>query len=363
MSASLRVASNEGVLTLSLEGRLDAASTGAVWREASAALTGARGRVVVDGAKLEYCDGVGAGLLVELLRRGAEVRGLPEDVERLLEPFRKLDFAAPREMPAPSAVEGVGHATVSLWRDLLEQVAYVGELLAALASAARHPGRVRWRDTFATLHAVGVQALPIIGLVGFLIGLIMAFQSALPLKQFGAELFVANLVGISLVRELGPLMTAIVLAGRSGAAFAAEIGTMKVNEEVNALTTMGLSPVRFLVVPRVLAAVVATPLLTVFTITAGLIGGAVVFRSMGFPLVTYLNQLKSAITATDLAGGLAKAFAFGVLVAGIGCLRGLQTRSGASSVGRSATSAVVSGLVLIILCDGVFSVLYYVLGL
>jgi phospholipid/cholesterol/gamma-HCH transport system permease protein len=362
MSATIRSETGGGVLTLRLEGRLDAASTGAVWREAITAVEAGRGGVVVDGAKIEYCDGVGVGLLVELLRRGAELRGLPADVERLLEPFRKLDFAAPREEPAPSAVEQVGGASVALWRDLLEQIAYVGEVLAALGSAVRHPGRVRWRDTFAALEAAGVQALPIIALVGFLIGLIMAFQSAMPLKQFGAELFVANLVGISLVRELGPLMTAIVLAGRSGAAFAAEIGTMKVNEEVNALTTMGLSPVRFLVVPRVLAAVVATPLLTVFTIAAGLLGGAVVFRSMGFPLVTYTSQLQSAMTATDLAGGLVKAFAFGVLVAGIGCLRGLQTRSGASSVGRSATSAVVSGLVLIIVCDGVFSVLYYILG-
>src|SRR5262249_44122102 len=154
----------------------------------------------------------------------------------------------------------------------------------------------------------GVNALPIVSLISFLIGLIMAFQSAIPMHQYGAEIYVADLVALSMLRELGPLMTAIILAGRSGSAFAAELGTMKVNEEINALPTMGLDPVRFLVVTRVLAAVVMMPLLTLFSNLMGLVGGAVVFLSFDFPLVTYVQQVRGAVTVSDLLGGLAKAF-------------------------------------------------------
>ena len=191
----------------------------------------------------------------------------------------------------------------------------------------------------------------------------MAFQSAIPMRQFGAEIYVADLVSLSMLRELGPLMTAIIVAGRSGSAFAAEIGTMKVNEEINALTTMGLDPVRFLVVTRVIGAVLMMPLLTLFSNLMGLVGGAIVFLSFDFPLVTYYQQVLSAVHLKDLNGGLAKAFVFGILVAAIGCLRGLQTRTGASAVGLSATRAVVSGIVLIVVADGVFSVVFYYLGI
>jgi phospholipid/cholesterol/gamma-HCH transport system permease protein len=211
-------------------------------------------------------------------------------------------------------------------------------------------------------EAAGVDALPIVALISFLMGLIMAFQAAVPLRQFGAEIFVANLIGLSMLRELGPLMTAIILAGRSGSAFAAELGTMKVRDEIDALKTMGLDPVRFLVVTRVVAAVAMTPLLTIFADLLGLIGGAVVMRSLGFPLITYFNQIQYAVTYGSLVGGLVKAFVFGILVAAIGCLRGLQTRTGATGVGESTTSAVVSGIILIAIADGIFSVIYYYLN-
>jgi phospholipid/cholesterol/gamma-HCH transport system permease protein len=166
-----------------------------------------------------------------------------------------------------------------------------------------------------------------------------------------------------MLREMGPLITAIVLAGRSGSAFAAELGTMKVREEIDALVTMGLEPVRFLVVPRVLAAVSVTPILSVFANLFGLIGGAIVMVSLGFPLITYINQILSAVTVGDFLGGLVKSVVYGIVVAGIGCLRGLQTTADASGVGRSTTSAVVSGIVLIAIVDGIFAVLYYALGL
>jgi len=181
------------------------------------------------------------------------------------------------------------------------------------------------------------------------------------LRQFGAEIFVANMIGLSVLREMGPLMTAIILAGRSGSAFAAEIGTMKVREEIDALKTMGLEPVRFLVVPRVLAGVVMTPVLTVFADLFGVMGGSVVMMSLGFPLITFFNQLQLAVSYGSLVGGLVKAFAFGILIAAIGCLRGLQTQTGASAVGLSTTHAVVSGIILIVITDGIFSVIYYYL--
>jgi phospholipid/cholesterol/gamma-HCH transport system permease protein len=182
------------------------------------------------------------------------------------------------------------------------------------------------------------------------------------LRQFGAQLFIANLIGLSMLRELGPLMTAIILAGRSGSAFAAELGTMKVREEIDALKTMGLDPVRFLIVTRVVAAVCMTPLLTIFADLVGLIGGSVVMLSLGFPLVTFFHQVQYALSYGSLVGGLVKSFAFGILVAAIGCLRGLQTGTGATAVGQSTTSAVVSGIILIAITDGIFSVVYYYLG-
>jgi phospholipid/cholesterol/gamma-HCH transport system permease protein len=174
--------------------------------------------------------------------------------------------------------------------------------------------------------------------------------------------YVANLIGLSILREMGPLMTAIVVAGRSGSAYAAEIVTMKVREEIDALITMGLEPVRFLVVTRVLAAVIMTPLLTIFANAVGIIGGAVVLRSLGYSWTTFYHQVQLAVGYGSLMGGLAKAFAFGILVAAIGCLRGLQTGTGPRAVGESTTSAVLSGIILIVIADGIFSVVYYYLG-
>jgi phospholipid/cholesterol/gamma-HCH transport system permease protein len=192
---------------------------------------------------------------------------------------------------------------------------------------------------------------------------ILAFESAIPMRQFGAEIFVADLLGLSVLRELGPLMAAILLAGRSGAAFAAEIGTMKVNEEVDALTTLGLDPVRFLVVTRVLATLVTMPLLAIFADLIALFGGALALLTFGISLSTYVTEMTTIVRPMDFGIGIAKACVFGVLISGIGCLRGLQTRTGASAVGVSTMRAVVSGIVLIVVADGLFAVLLYHLKL
>jgi phospholipid/cholesterol/gamma-HCH transport system permease protein len=359
----------DGLLKLVLAGRLDASTTGAIWRRATAAVSGAKApKVVVDASLIDYCDGAGIALLVQLRQLQSQAGGTLR-IDGLRPEFAKLfNDGAPDVAREPSAgarvgiaVE-IGEATVELWRDIQMLVSFVGELTMGLAYAVLHPHRVRWRDAMRVAEAAGVNALPIVALVSFLMGLIMAFQAAIPLRQFGAQLFIANLIGLSMLRELGPLMTAIILAGRSGSAFAAEIGTMKVREEIDALKTMGLDPVRFLIVPRVIAAVCMTPLLTIFADLLGMIGGSVVMISLGFPLITYFHQVQYAVSYGSLVGGLIKAFVFGILIAGIGCMRGLQTKSAASSVGESTTSAVVSGIILIAITDGIFSVVYYYLG-
>jgi len=361
----------DGLLKLIFTGRLDSVTTGAVWRRAAAAVTKAKAKsVVIDASGIDYCDGAGIALLVHLRQLQTKAGGSLQ-LDRLRPEFASLldDAAAASVAEATGerserrgfAVE-IGEATVEVWRDIQILVSFVGELCVALVHAAVHPRSVRWRDALAVAEVVGVNALPIVALISFLMGLIMAFQAAIPLRQFGAELFIANLIGLSMLRELGPLMTAIVVAGRSGSAFAAELGTMKVREEIDALKTMGLDPVRFLIVPRVVAAVCMTPLLTIFADLIGLMGGSVVMLSLGFPLITYFHQVQYAVTYGSLVGGLVKAFVFGILVAGIGCLRGLQAGTGATAVGESTTSAVVSGIILIAITDGIFSVIYYYLG-
>ena len=246
---------------------------------------------------------------------------------------------------------------------MYEQVAFVGETTSALAYAVRHPSSVRWKDVWVICEKLGADALPIVALISFLLGVILAFQSAIPMKKFGAEIFVADLIGLAMLRELGPLMTAILLAGRSGAAFAAEIGTMKVNQEVDALTTMGLDPVRFLVTTRVIAAVLMTPLLTLFADLVSLIGGAMTLQSFAIPFVTFIHEVEGIVDFSDFMAGFVKSFVFAILIAGIGCLRGLQTSAGASAVGDSATRAVVSGIILLVIVDGIFAVIYFFLDI
>ena len=371
-SLDARRSSDGGTLTLIMTGRWDSDTTGKWWQRGQQILEqGKPSRLVIDASGVSYCDGAGVAFLIDLqqlqIRIGgdAAIQGLPEEVRRLLDIYGHISIErSPGRRREPlSIIEQVGKAAVELWRDLQALLTFIGELALTLLRAARHPRLVRWHDALLVAEQSGVDALPIIALIGVLLGLILAFQSAIPMRRFGADIFVADLLGIAMLREMGPLITAIILAGRSGSAFAAELGTMKVREEIDALRTMGLEPVRFLVVPRVIAAVAMTPVLTVFANLFGLMGGAIVMRSLGYPLVTYVNQVLSAVTVGDLMGGLLKSFVYGIVVAAVGCLRGLETRTGASAVGQSTTSAVVSGIVLIAIVDGLFAVVFYALGL
>jgi phospholipid/cholesterol/gamma-HCH transport system permease protein len=213
------------------------------------------------------------------------------------------------------------------------------------------------------LDEIGLRAFPLTLLLGFLIGLILAYQSSIPLKRFGAEIFVPNLVGISLLRELGPLLAGVVLAGRTGSAFAAELGTMTVNEEVNALRIMGIDPMVMLVLPRILAAILVMPALTLLMNLAGLAGMTVVMESLGFPWSAVSNQLQQWLSLGDLMGGLFKSACFGLVIAAIGCRAGLSAGFGPRAVGDAATAAVVGGIVAIVAMDGVFAILFFRLGI
>jgi len=364
--------SKDGVLTIIISGRLDSTSTGSIWQEAVKVLERASSkRAIVDASGIDYCDGSGIGLLIELQRHQREaggeleIKGLREESQKLMDLFDPAAFEKPQiAKPEPTRLpEEVGRATFTVWESIRSEISFLGELCVAFIYAAGNPRRVRWKDAFLIAETAGVNALPIVALISFLIGLVMAFQSAIPMREFGAEIFVADLIALSMLRELGPLMTAIIMAGRTSSSFAAELGTMKVNEEVDALTTMGLDPVRFLVVTRVTATLVMMPLLTIFSNLLGVIGGSVVLLSLGYPLITYIDRVTTAADYVDLLGGLVKSLAFGLIVAGIGCMRGLKTTTGASAVGDSTTRAVVSAIILIVLTDGVFSVVYFYIGI
>lgn len=360
-----------GTLRLILSGHLDVDSTGVLWRDAMlAARDAGGGALIVDAAGLDYCDTAGAALLVAIEREqraagGAfAIEGLRDEFGQVVAMLRPSEAAAAAKPAArESFLARFGRSAFRIGADLRVLVAYVGELSVFTLRSLRHPRELRFRDAVTVADRAGIGAVPIVALVGFLLGLILAFQGAIPMQRFGAQIFVADLLGISMLRELGPLMAAILLTARSGSAFAAEIGTMKVNEEIDALSTMGLEPVRFLVVPRVLAAVAVVPALTALTSVFALLGGLVVFVQLGFPLVTFMNRIVESVKMSDVVGGYAKAVVFGVIVAAVGCLRGLQTGNGAQAVGASATSAVVSGIILIAVTDGVFAVLFYVLGI
>jgi phospholipid/cholesterol/gamma-HCH transport system permease protein len=294
-----------------------------------------------------------------------EVAGLPEGIQRLL----RLATAVPRRQtgaaaPKLSWLARVGTGTLATWQGARGSVTFIGEVFLALLAFLRGRARFQMSELATHVQACGAQAFPIVSLISFLVGLILAFIGAIQLRQFGAQIYVADLVGIAMAQEMGALMTAIIMAGRSGAAFAAQIGTMQVNEEVDALQTMGLSPVEFLVLPRMLALVLMIPLLTVYADLLGILGGAFVGITMlKLTPTQYWHETLSALSLTDFVMGLVKGEVFGVLVAFAGCLRGMRCGRSSAAVGLAVTSAVVSGIVLIICSDAILTVIYNVLGL
>src|SRR2546425_3268862 len=258
----------------------------------------------------------------------------------------------------------LGTTALDLGAGSVSAVAFVGEVASATWRLTRRSARFRIGDLAVVVQECGVQALPIVTLISILVGMILAFVGAVQLTRFGAQIYVADLVAIAVVREMGCIMTGIIMAGRTGSGFAAQIGTMRVTQEIDALTTLGIPPMDFLVLPRVVALSLMMPLLTVYANVLGIAGGALVSVGMlDVTLVQYVNESNTAVTLTSYATGIGKSVVFGVRVALSGCLRGMQSRKSSSAVGDAARSAVVTGIVLLIVADGIFAVAFNILGI
>ncbi len=359
-----------------LEGDRLIADLGGVWRITdplpawSGLLGGRRPRtVVVRVGALERWDSSLVRFVheIELWCRASgaacDVSALPATVRDLA---AQLAHARETRMPfdhSHNLLAVVGVAATGLGRQIRDFADFIGQCTLSALGLLRQPGRFRWRDCFSEMQQCGAMALPIVSLISLLTGLIMAYQAAVQLRQFGADIFVADLVGLAVVREMGPMMAAVVLAGRTGAAFAAQIGNMKTGEEIDALETLGIAPVEFLVLPRLLALTLMMPLLALYANCLGWLGGMFVSASvLDIPPSAYWIETQTVIDLSDVSSGLVKSVVFGVIVATAGCLRGMQCERSAAGVGRAATSAVVTGILLIIAADAIFAVLYNVLG-
>jgi phospholipid/cholesterol/gamma-HCH transport system permease protein len=293
-------------------------------------------------------------------------QGLPEGVRRLL----ALAAAVPEREGARrgaarlSWLASIGTEVLAAWQGARDMLGFIGETVLACLRLVVGKARFRRGDLMLFVQESGVQALGIVTLISFLIGLILAFMGAVQLQQFGAQIFVADLVGLGMVREMGCVMTGIIMAGRTGAAFAAQLGTMQVNEEIDALQTMGIPPMEFIVLPRMLALMLMMPLLCVYADMMGMLAGLLIGTGiLDLSVVEYVNETRKAVHLMDFGVGLGKSVVFGALVALAGCLRGMQCGRSASAVGAAATSAVVTGIVWIIATDGLFAVITQRLGI
>lgn len=353
-------------LILSLSGVLDLHSTPEVLDRLAQLGKPLPGVIRADLSAVTRMDDCGALVVLQLRRmadrHGAslELAGMPDHVRDLLDFLRTDDPPRPAgaKRPRPGILTRFGMKTIQVWDQAVSHVSFVGEVTVTLLSLVRHPGMLRLGDTVLYMQRVGVDALPIVGLISFLLGLIMAFMSAVQLQQFGANIYVASLVALAMVRELGPIMTAILVAGRSGSAFAAEIGTMKVSEEVDALVTMGFKPAMFLVAPKIIASVLVVPLLAMYSNLFAIAGGLLIgVTTLDLTVNAYMAQTMSTLSIFDINWGIFKSAIFAVLIATVGCFKGYQVRGGAASVGQATTSAVVTGIFLVILVDSILAVI------
>ncbi len=323
----------------------------------------------IDLAGVTAIDTVGAWICCRLVRdTGAVIDHADVSAQRLIDALRKVDdgckAAVPRKMPAWVRVPAeVGDTVVELAWGAIGVLGFVGQMILAGGVLLRHPGRFRIRALTHQMELVGVNALAIIGLMSFLVGIVIAQQGAVELRQFGAEVYTINLVGRLTLRELGILMTAIMVAGRSGSAFAAELGTMKLTEEIDAMRTIGVSPMEALVLPRIIATVIMMPLLGVYAAVMGIIGGAFLGQvSLGIPFVTFLLRIRLVVPTYDVWVGLIKGPVFGLIVALAGCYQGMQVKANAEEVGTRTTAAVVMAIFTVIVLDAFFAVFFTEVG-
>jgi phospholipid/cholesterol/gamma-HCH transport system permease protein len=330
---------------------------------------------VIDGNGIKRLDSAGAWLLVRTKRNmeqsGKRVREflLPDVYAPLLHTIEQEHTAPPvvmeRRHGFMALVERLGRATVETGQQGYRMLGYLGRFTIELMEAIFQPrGNLRIAALFTQVEEIGINALPIVGLLGFLIGIVMAYQGADQLRRFGAEIFTINLLGVGILRELGGLVTAIIIAGRSGSAFTAQIGTMKVNEEIDALQTIGINTFDVLVLPRVLGLIIALPFLTFYADVMAMIGGAVMcYFDLGITVPAFMRQLHEAVSMNTFLVGIIKAPIFAVTIGLVGCFEGLQVERNAASVGALTTRSVVEAVFLVIVIDAAFSILFSILGI
>lgn len=322
----------------------------------------------LDLSDVGYIDTVGAWLIHRTARdMGATIIGGDDEANRLIAAVGAVDQPAEVRPPPPNPVirvlNEIGEATTIAVSTLGGLIGFFGAVIVAMLSLLRHPGRIRWNAVIQRFDVVGVRALGIVGLMSFLIGLVIAQQGAVQLRQFGAEVFTVNLVGRLTLRELGVLMTAIMVAGRSGSAFAAQIGTMKLTEEIDAMRTIGVSPIEALVLPRFLAAIIMLPLLGFYASVVAIIGGGLLsWVELDIPPATFFARIREVVPITDIYVGLAKAPVFGAIIAICGCYQGMQVKGNAEDVGKRTTAAVVQAIFLVIVLDAFFAVFFSWIG-
>jgi phospholipid/cholesterol/gamma-HCH transport system permease protein len=368
-------ATDDGAWRLDVGGRwtLDAADAATATLD-GVRLAGSGGAVRFGLAGLEALDTVGACLLMGLADRltaeGRKVSVLDVRPEHaaLIDAVRDAGKTAVKispsgQHPIIDTIAGIGEDSIAAVKEALDLIGFLGLVTVTFARLLLHPSRLRVTSVLWHIQQTGLNALPILGLLSFLIGVVLAFQGADQLKRFGAELYVVNLLGVSVLREIGILMTAIIVAGRSGSAFTAQIGTMKVNQEVDAIGTMGLDPIELLVVPRAIALMVSLPLLAFYADIMGLFGGAVMsYATLNITFGQFILQLHTAVGIGTVMAGLIKAPVFALVIAMVGCYEGLKVSGSAESVGTLTTKSVVEGIFLVIVIDALFSVLFSVLG-
>lgn len=354
-------------LDLALAGTWQITASRPTWPEVRGAATPKRVRV--HAAEVERWD---TSLLLFLfeVQQWCQITGayfdaeaLPPKVRTLLDQLTQSHTTSVPFDRSSSFLTSVGLATVETWRKALEFSRFVGDFVLSVAAFARSPHKFRWRDCLTEMQQCGAMALPIVSLISFLVGVTLAYTGAIVLRQYGGDIFIADLIGLSMVREMGAVMTAVVLAGRTGAAFAATLGNMKANEEIDALETLGISAVHFLVLPRMLALMIMMPLLTLYANALGILGGmAVALGLLSISPTAYWVEMLTIVDLSDLFTGLIKGVTFAFIVGLAGCLRGLQADRSAAGVGHAATSAVVTALLLLVVADAIFAVLFNILG-
>lgn len=361
-----------GEATLSLKGRIAIETVLEVRSEILAAVDELEpSRVILDVSEVDYLDSAGALLLFRLeqgrsaVSAPCEIRGASERIRTILDTLHPEALEAePKPGPSATVLEAVGRSGLHFGRNLSGTMGFAGRMALALMTACRHPLSVQWRTVWQQIGRVGMDALLLVATINFLLGVVIAFMALDQLEKYGGVTILPTVVSMAMIKQFGPLMTSILVAGRSGSAFAAEIATMKINQEIQALRVMGLEPVSFLALPRVIAAVIAVPILSLYGGLAAVIGGMVVgVGEAGLSTLIYIQGVPAQLSPFDLAESLFKATVFGLLLAFIGCQRGFRAEAGPDSVGRSTTSSVVSAISLILLSDAMIGMLVSRLGL